>query len=110
VRDRHNDALRGHIRADASAEERYREFEVRINRYIYWVAATDRAYGEGDARRIELLRALWQSYRLVEAIGPFDGASFWIADGQPQARIIRATHVTAPHAVEVVDVAPSPCL
>jgi hypothetical protein len=83
---------------------------VRIDRYLYWIAASDRAYGEGDARRIDLLRALWQTHRVIEAISPFDGASFWVADGQPHARIIRATHPTAPHAVEVVDVAPSPCL
>jgi hypothetical protein len=81
---------------------------VRIDRYVYWVAANDRAYGEDDAQRIELLRALWQSHRVVATIGPFDGASLWVADGQPHARIIRATQATATHAVEIVDVA-APC-
>jgi hypothetical protein len=78
-----------------------------IRDYVYWIAAGNRAHGEGDAQCIEALRALWRTHRLVDAVRAFDGASFWIADGEPHARVIRTAHATATHRVQVVDVDPA---
>lgn len=78
-----------------------------ITSYVYWIAAGDRACGQADERRLEALRSLWRSHRVVDGISPFDGASFWMDDGRPHARVVRTAHATASHPVEVVDVEPS---
>jgi len=78
-----------------------------ISSYVYWIAAGDRAHGPADASRLEALRALWKSYRVVDDMSPFDGASFWIDDGRPHACVIRTAHATARHPVEVVEVDPA---
>lgn len=79
-----------------------------VRSYVYWLAADDRVFGEGgDAKRIDALRALWREHHLVDVVSPFDGASFWIADGQPQARVIRTVHATGAYSMQVVDVDPA---
>lgn len=83
---------------------------MRLARYVYWIAAGDRAYGGGDEPQIEALRALWHAHRAVDSVTPFDGASFWVDEGKPHARVVRAAAAAAAHKVEVVDVDPSTCL
>ncbi len=78
-----------------------------IGGYLYWIAVGDRAFGEGDERRIAALRAVWESHRLVDEVSPFDGASFWTADGQSHARVIRTARAGAAHPVQVIDVDPA---
>lgn len=81
-----------------------------LTQYVYWIAAGDRAYGGRDERLIQALRALWHAHRASDSVSPFDGASFWVADGKPNARVVRAAAAGAAHKVDVIDVDPNTCL
>ncbi len=78
-----------------------------VESYVYWIAAHDRAYGVADARRLDALRAAWRAHRLVKAVSPFDGASFWIQGGAAHARIIRTVDTSDERPVEVLDIDPA---